>query len=318
MNIYDLPEEMKDSFFLGMRHALLGRITLEVRAVSVDYDGQKLTLCIYSESQLSQEDKEEFARVIPEVRAEIEYALPIEAQFFVVPMPHDFRIRGRLFFARKERDGHRESIAGSPLHNEAHPEKIDLESLGIHFDGDWGGYRELINYGERIGYFSREITHELVPTTRFIIHYNKNREAHMIPARPEGDLPEYIEDIHLRRKIEILLCLQRVLVGAIFPNLRAVQVTLATWEEQGIVLYCIFDGEITEYAREEMECVASEVAASFPDGYTTTRFFRIDYPKPIPSFGEEIVFARKEGVPSEGIRKLWDCLKRTLFSRFNH
>lgn len=100
MNVDDLEKETQIDLFWSTNQALLGRIVPEIRAISVDYDGDFLYLCVYSESELSGEDKEELDIAVTEIICDVMRRMGI--QFFVVPMPRKLAIRGKLFFRRKE------------------------------------------------------------------------------------------------------------------------------------------------------------------------------------------------------------------------
>ncbi len=96
------------------------------------------------------------------------------------------------------------------------------------------------------------------------------------------------------RRISILLAIQKGLLGFVTAKLRAVFVG---WDMNSIDLYFIYDGEASDEDLEESECAATEVLAYFPDGNFETHHIRCDFPKPIPEFGNEVVFRRKEALP---------------------
>ena len=71
------------------------------------------------------------------------------------------------------------------------------------------------------------------------------------------------------------------------------------WAEEKIILYCFFDGEISEEDQEEMSCVATEVSCDFPIGtQVIAECIRIDSPRPIPKLGKEYVYARDDSYSS--------------------
>jgi hypothetical protein len=80
------------------------------------------------------------------------------------------------------------------------------------------------------------------------------------------------------------------LIGEVSPKLRAAAV-----EEQDnvIILFFYFDGEISEEDAESAQCVGTEVIADFPEHKIDVRLERIDYPGLIPSIGE-LVYKRRE------------------------
>ena len=93
----------------------------------------------------------------------------------------------------------------------------------------------------------------------------------------------------------ILLSFQKALNGAITKNMRAIFVD---WDDEQITIYFVFDGEISEDDIEEASCVETEFSCYLGDPSFKTRFstecIRSDVPEPIPDFGKECVFKRKE------------------------
>jgi hypothetical protein len=111
-----------------------------------------------------------------------------------------------------------------------------------------------------------------------------------IKLKCTGILMKYSED-EVRRRVKILLAAQKALIGAITPQLRAVNLF---WDMKRIDLYFIYDGEISEYDQEESECAATEVLTYFTDGKFETHHITCDYPQEIPLPGNEVVFRRHE------------------------
>ena len=96
------------------------------------------------------------------------------------------------------------------------------------------------------------------------------------------------------RQARVLLSLQKALLGAITTHLRTVSVS---WDMQGIDIYFIYDGEISEDDQEESECAATEVLANFPDDRVETHHIRCDFPNRTPAVGMHVVFRKKEVFP---------------------
>jgi hypothetical protein len=69
-----------------------------------------------------------------------------------------------------------------------------------------------------------------------------------------------MNQLHIDRRIQVLLSVNRALLGEVPPALRGVTVG---WDEHSIELRAYFDGEIDEEDRESMECVLTEVMADF-------------------------------------------------------
>lgn len=98
--------------------------------------------------------------------------------------------------------------------------------------------------------------------------------------------PEEIE-----RRVRILLSTQSALLGAIVPNLREVFVD---WDKTKIKFYFVFDETFSEDFHEEMECVATEVGADFPEDTVETHYLSIQTSERVPHMGKACVFARKD------------------------
>lgn len=77
---------------------------------------------------------------------------------------------------------------------------------------------------------------------------------------------------------DILLTAQVALLGEVSSCVRAV--TLA-WSDKKIQLRAVFDGEIRADDRESMECVGSEIVASFPHHSIDVECVRHDAPGPL-------------------------------------
>ena len=107
----------------------------------------------------------------------------------------------------------------------------------------------------------------------------------MSQRHPESD------NIELRR--DVLLTTQVALLGEVSSSVRGI--TLA-WSPQKIHLRAIFDGNIDESDRESMECVGTEILASFPEHELEVECVRADVPARLdPFFLMAWVYLRKEG-----------------------
>lgn len=68
-----------------------------------------------------------------------------------------------------------------------------------------------------------------------------------------------------------------------------------SWDTKEIRLRAIMDGEPAEADVESMECVGTEIAASFPAHRISVEVVRVDEPSPLePHKLEAWVFRRKE------------------------
>ena len=94
-------------------------------------------------------------------------------------------------------------------------------------------------------------------------------------------------------RAKLLLSVQRALLGAVSPRLRAVT---CGWEGFEITLRFVFDGEVADPDLEDAGVVASEVAADFPAPWTVDEdIARLDYPDDLrPGALALWAFRRKE------------------------
>ena len=102
-------------------------------------------------------------------------------------------------------------------------------------------------------------------------------------------------------KAELLLSLQRALVGVVPASLRAVT---CDWAEAKITLRYIFDGPMAPDDEESMRVVGAEVVSDFPPHMALDeQFVRFDHPAGLtPQFLRAWAYMRKEG-PTEDIRR---------------
>ena len=97
-------------------------------------------------------------------------------------------------------------------------------------------------------------------------------------------------DIELRR--DVLLVTQVALLGEISAAVRGVTVA---WSKDEISIRAVFDGPVSESDKESMECVGSEVIASFPEHTINVEVVRCDMPASIDMlFLMAWVYVRKE------------------------
>jgi len=93
------------------------------------------------------------------------------------------------------------------------------------------------------------------------------------------------------RRTEVLLSLQRALLGEVTANLRAVTVR---YDDNSIHFEAYFDGAPNDEEREGMSLVETEVMADFPSTHEVTHeVIRLDAPAPIPK-NRTWVYFRKE------------------------
>lgn len=98
------------------------------------------------------------------------------------------------------------------------------------------------------------------------------------------------QDIKLVNRLK--LSIQRALLGAITPNIRAIFAELI---EQNIQIYFYYDGKIQVDDEENASSITSEVIADFDDEFDLDLIIkRIDYPTDIVHPDGICVFYRKE------------------------
>jgi hypothetical protein len=149
------------------------------------------------------------------------------------------------------------------------------------------GYKEVVNFGELIGYDVNPRTGEKIATAWGIIHYAKDG-AHIVPARPREVV---MDDFSIEYA---LLAMQRALLGEVTPELRAVVIDLNK-EEQIFYANFYYDEEASEQRIDLWDCAVTEVIAALgPDCFVESQIERLDYPKRIPLKGY-CAYLRKEG-----------------------
>ena len=104
-------------------------------------------------------------------------------------------------------------------------------------------------------------------------------------------------------RAELLLSLQRALVGAVPASLRAVT---CDWTETTITLRYIFDGPVDPFDEEDMRVVGAEVISDFPPEVALDeQIVRADHPAGLmPHFLRAWAYMRKEGPTEDRHRRL--------------
>jgi len=101
-------------------------------------------------------------------------------------------------------------------------------------------------------------------------------------------------DSELRQNV--LLSLQRALLGEVFPALRTVSVEISN---DGVKFYCYVDGPPTEEDLESLECVETEVMADFAEDFDVSHeVLQVDVPNSAKD-KRYAVFARRESIPEQ-------------------
>jgi hypothetical protein len=122
----------------------------------------------------------------------------------------------------------------------------------------------------------------LRPGTRL---FTTDRKGFTLSPQPPNN-----DEIQLRR--EVLLTAQVALLGEVSAAVRAVALA---WSPQKIHLRAVFDGEIDDEDSESMECVGTEILASFSTHEIEVECTRLDAPSPLkPLFLMAWVYMRKE------------------------
>ena len=89
---------------LSTQRALLGRLSPEVRAVTVESDGGRAVLRVYHDGPLAPETEDEFGDAVTEIMADVPSDEPpaVQAEFERVDAPSQLEMSGWPVYARKE------------------------------------------------------------------------------------------------------------------------------------------------------------------------------------------------------------------------
>jgi hypothetical protein len=80
-------------------------------------------------------------------------------------------------------------------------------------------------------------------------------------------------------RAQVLLSLQRAMLGEVFPALRAITVE---WTDAAVKFYAYVDGPLDENDSESLSCMSAEVAADFWEGVDVDyETIRLDFPSKI-------------------------------------
>jgi len=93
------------------------------------------------------------------------------------------------------------------------------------------------------------------------------------------------------RQDSILLAVQSALVGKIPQHLREIHVD---WDDNNIVLSFFFDRRILDEDVCTIDKTLFTLFRFFPDNYITVKYYRLDFPRDIPTNGRMRAFSRKE------------------------
>ena len=93
-------------------------------------------------------------------------------------------------------------------------------------------------------------------------------------------------------RVRLLLSIQRALLGAVTPNIRAVTAGI---DEGTITLRWIIDGEITDALEDDLSVAGTEVISDFETHQITEEFVRSDAPRPLHElYLDHLAYVRKE------------------------
>jgi hypothetical protein len=98
--------ELRIRVLLSLQRALVGEVTPNIRAVSVEYSEEKIRIQVYIDGEISEEAKEEFdAGVVTQVVADFPYPEKddpsVEYEFLRIDAPGRIDYRGIVIYARK-------------------------------------------------------------------------------------------------------------------------------------------------------------------------------------------------------------------------
>lgn len=90
-----------------------------------------------------------------------------------------------------------------------------------------------------------------------------------------------------------LMSVQRALLDEVGPTLRGVGLD---WGPGSVQVTCYFDGPVADEDRESMECMHTEVIASFPeDVMVSLAIVRVDFPARLDDHGAWAYRRRESG-----------------------
>ena len=136
-------------------------------------------------------------------------------------------------------------------------------------------YREVVDFEEDIGLWVNQETLEEVPTTVGIVHYNKNAQAHIIPANPKIMNTDRSEK---KSEASVQTIVHNVMHGWISPNVREIYLDYVK-ERKDINIYIYFDTMPTDDELEEIGVIESEMMCEFTVDYTLNYLIlRLPYP----------------------------------------
>jgi hypothetical protein len=99
--------EFRSIVLLSVQRALLGEITPNMRAISVEWSEKKIHICVYVDGEIDEKARSEFdAGVVSEVIADFPYAdvdePVVDFEFIRRDAPSKLHCRGATVYARKE------------------------------------------------------------------------------------------------------------------------------------------------------------------------------------------------------------------------
>jgi hypothetical protein len=97
-------------------------------------------------------------------------------------------------------------------------------------------------------------------------------------------------EINKQLKTEVFLSIQRALLGAISPEVRAITVQF----KKKVIITVIIDGPLSEDILERFSVVETEVMADFLEDIIELEVIRIDFPQDCEIFSGRLVYLRLE------------------------
>jgi len=122
-------------------------------------------------------------------------------------------------------------------------------------------------------------------------------DGRLVYLRNEPNVQQYINEKYEFDSAPalalLLLYMQQALLGKVSSNLRTVSVEIEE-KNKSLGLYFVFDGAISAQDQVQTDSAMTEATKSF-QGYQINRHIkRIDFPEPIPTYGQRMAYARKE------------------------
>jgi hypothetical protein len=98
----DLPKDFQGMLLIAANKAFLGRITTNIRMISLDWDSENIVLHAYIDGDVSEEIKKEFEIAGEEIMKRLPFSLKMNVEVMPKRFPEKISFAGHLVYSRKE------------------------------------------------------------------------------------------------------------------------------------------------------------------------------------------------------------------------